>query len=100
MPSAIAGYLVTFDTLGGETAYAERQGYRTVRYSYRDVARMAYGFASELDARAIRRGDRVVLWGPNSAAWVAAFFGCAYCGVIAVPMDETASPDFAFRVFQ
>ncbi len=41
-----------------------------------------------------------MLWGPNSAAWVAAFFGCANRGVIAVPMDHAASTDFALRVFQ
>jgi long-chain acyl-CoA synthetase len=41
-----------------------------------------------------------MLWGPNSAAWVAAFFACAHRGVIAVPMDDASSPDFALRVFQ
>src|SRR5437762_2460865 len=100
MPFTIADYLVRFETMGGETAYAERQGYRTVRFSYRDVARMAHGFAAELATKRIHKGDRVVLWGPNSAAWVAAFFACAYCGVIAVPMDGAASPDFALRVVQ
>lgn len=100
MASTLAGYLARFETLGDETAYADRQGYRTVRYSYRELASMAYGFAAELEARSIRKGDRVMLWGTNSAAWVAAFFGCAYRGVIAVPMDHAASPDFAERVFQ
>src|SRR5438105_4119561 len=100
MASTIAGYLARFEALGTEIAYAERQGYRTARFSYSHVARMAYGFAAELAAKGIHKGDRVVLWGPNSAAWVAAFFGCAYQGVIAVPMDDAASPDFALRVFQ
>src|SRR5258708_33624925 len=61
---------------------------------------MAYGFASELAARHIGKGNRVVLWGPNSAAWAAAFFACAYRGAIAVPMDDAASDDFALRVFE
>jgi len=98
MASTLAGYLARFELLGDETAYAERQGYRTVRYSYRHIAKMAYGFAAELEARGIRKGDRVMLWGANSAAWVAAFFGCAFRGVIAVPMDDAAAPDFAERV--
>ena len=100
MPSTLAGYVTRFESLGEEPAYAERLGYRTVRHSYRDVARMVHGFAAELEARAIRKGDRVMLWGPNSAAWVAAFLGCAYRGVVAVPMDDAATPDFAVRVFQ
>ena len=100
MVSTLADYLGRFEKLGGEIAYAERQGYRTVRYSYRRVAHIAYGFAAELEARGIRKGDRVMLWSANSATWVAAFFGCAYRGVIAVPMDDAASPDFAARVLQ
>ena len=95
----MAGYLARFYSLEGEIAYVERHGYRTVRHSYRDVALSAYGVAAELSARNICKGDRVMLWGPNSAAWVASFFGCAHRGVVAVPMDQSAAPDFALRVF-
>ena len=100
MVPRLAEYLARFESLGEDAAYAERQGYRTIRHSYRDLARMAYGFAAELESRGIRKGERVMLWGPNSAAWVAAFFGCAYRGVIAVPMDDSATTDFALRVSQ
>ncbi len=98
--ASIADYLQDLARLGQETAFAESNGYRVVRSSYRDIADAAYRFARELTARKIRKGDRVVLWAPNSAAWVAAFFGCAHRGVIVVPMDYAASPDFVLRVFQ
>ena len=98
--SSVADYLVDFERLGREQAYAERRGYRVVRESYGQIAANAYRFARELDAREICKGDRVMLWGPNSAAWVAAFLGCANRGVVAVPMDHAASSDFANRVFQ
>src|SRR5258708_16597795 len=100
MRASLAEYLGDFERLGNEQAYAERNGYRMARWNYRDVAQLAFRFARELAARGIRKGDRVVLWGPNSAAWVAAFFGCANRCVIAVPMDHAASADFALRVFQ
>jgi long-chain acyl-CoA synthetase len=100
MRVSIADYLTDFERLGSEIAYAERSGYRTVRWTYRQITEAAYRFARELAARGVRKGDRVLIWGPNSAAWVAAFFGCANRGVIAVPMDHAASPDFALRVFQ
>ncbi len=100
MRTSLAEYLGDFERLGNEQAYAERSGYRMARWNYRDVAELAFRFARELTARGIRKGDRVVLWGPNSAAWVAAFFGCANRCVIAVPMDHAASADFALRVFQ
>jgi long-chain acyl-CoA synthetase len=100
MRASVADYLLDFSRLGGEQAYAERIGYRIVRRTYRDVAETAFRFARELIARQIRKGDRVVLWGPNSAAWVAAFFGCAHLGVMAVPIDDAAASDFALRIFQ
>jgi long-chain acyl-CoA synthetase len=97
--SSIADYLSDFTRLGQEAAFAEPNGYRVVRTTYRDIADAAYRFARELNDRKICKGDCVLLWGPNSAAWVAAFFGCAHRGVIVVPMDYAASPDFVLRVF-
>ena len=89
-----------FAELGRETAFVYRRGYRTLRWTYADVARTAHQFARELESRGIVKGDRILLWGDNSAEWVTAFFGCALRGIIVVPMDRTASPDFARRVAQ
>ena len=97
---SLAEYLDRFLQLGRETAYVQRRGYRTVRWSYRQVAETAFRFARELDARAIVKGDRVLIWGPNSAEWVATFLGCALRGVVVVPMDDVATADFALRVHQ
>src|SRR5437870_6903721 len=100
MRANVAAYLIDFERLGHEPAYAERSGYRVARWTYSEVAETAFRFARELTARRIRKGDCVMLWGPNSAAWIAAFFGCAHRGVMAVPMDHAASLDFALKVFQ
>jgi long-chain acyl-CoA synthetase len=67
-------------------------------FTYGQVMEMALGFARELEARRIGKGERVMLWGENCAEWVAAFFGCMMRGVIVVPMDDGALRDFAFRV--
>ncbi|HSZ01403.1 MAG TPA: AMP-binding protein [Terriglobales bacterium] len=97
---SLVEYLGHFLRRGHEPAYVQRRGYRTLRWSYRQVADLAFQFARELDARAITQGERVLLWGPNSAEWVAAFLGCALRGVVVVPMDDVATPDFALRVHQ
>jgi long-chain acyl-CoA synthetase len=81
-----------------DCAFVFPRGYRRERWSYRHVAGVAYQFARELEARKIAKGDAVLLWSPNCAEWVAAFLGCAVCGVIAVPIDDAASPDFARRI--
>jgi long-chain acyl-CoA synthetase len=100
MRTSVADYLVDFERLGREPAYSERIGYRLRRWTYAEIAQTAYRFARELNARHIRKGDRVLFWGPNSALWVAAFFGCANRGVIVVPLDDATAADFALRVFQ
>jgi long-chain acyl-CoA synthetase len=87
-----------FERWGGDLAYVFPRGYRRERWSYQRVAGVAYQFARELEGRSIARGDAVLLWSPNCAEWVAAFLGCALCGVIAVPVDDAASPDFALRI--
>jgi long-chain acyl-CoA synthetase len=87
-----------FERWDNDVAYVFPRGYRHERWSYRRVAGVAYQFARELDARHIRQGDAVLLWSPNCAEWVASFLGCALWGVIAVPVDDAASPDFARRI--
>jgi long-chain acyl-CoA synthetase len=82
----------------GDCAYVFPRGYRRERWSYQRVAGVAYQFARELEARNVARRDAVLLWSPNCAEWVAAFLGCALCGVIAVPIDDAASPEFARRI--
>src|SRR5665213_167512 len=89
----------SFGRAGGP-AYAQRAGYRIARWTYRDIAETATRSARELESRGIEPGDRVLLWGHNSAEWVAAFFGCVLRGAVAVPMDQGATPDFVSRVYQ
>ena len=98
MSRSLAAYLEGFLQKGDDYAYVQQHGYRTVRWTYRQVAQTSYQFAHELNARRIGKGDRVLLWAPNSAEWVAVFFGCVLQGVIVVPMDDAAAPDFALRV--
>jgi long-chain acyl-CoA synthetase len=97
---SVVEYLENFLQRRRDCAYIQRRGYRTVRWSYRQVAETAFRFARELESRDLGKGERVLLWGPNSAEWVAAFFGCALSGVIVVPIDDAGASDFTQRVYQ
>src|SRR5579864_8348303 len=79
-------------------AYIQRRGYRTEKVTYGQVVEWTFGFAQELERRSLAKGDRVMLWGENSAEWAAVFFGCALRGAVVVPMDDGASVGFARRV--
>ncbi|MBW4037848.1 MAG: AMP-binding protein, partial [Acidobacteria bacterium] len=83
---------------GPQTAVVTYPGVRRHATTYAQLAELAARFAAELDRRSILPGDRVILWGENSAPWIAAFFGCLLRGVLVVPLDAAGSPDFAARV--
>ena len=97
---SLIDYLSEYPKHGRGTAYVQRSGYRTSRTSYLEVAGLAAQCAREFDQLGVAPGDRILLWGRNSAEWVAAFFGCILRGAVAVPMDQGATAEFASRVAQ
>jgi long-chain acyl-CoA synthetase len=95
---SLIDYLIEYTKHGRSAAFVQRSGYRTSRWSYLEVAALAAQCAREFERLGIAPGDRILLWGRNSAEWVAAFFGCILRGAVAVPMDQGATADFALRV--
>ena len=91
-------FLTNFRAHARERAYGQHRGYRMEWFAYGQLLDMALQFSRELGERGIGKGERVMLWGENSAQWVGAFFGCTLRGVVVVPMDDAASADFAARV--
>ncbi|MDM7996913.1 MAG: AMP-binding protein [Acidobacteriota bacterium] len=87
-----------FRRRGPETAFVCRRGYRTVRWSYGQVADAASRLSVELKKRGVAHGDRILLWGDDCAEWVVSFFASVLCGAVVIPMDRTAAPEFVQRV--
>ncbi len=98
MRKDLATFVQDFTRHGHRTAIVTCPGNRRVVTSYEALAQLAGRFSRMLSQREIKPGDRVLLWGANSAEWVAAFFGCVLRGVIAVPLDAAGSVEFAARV--
>src|SRR3984893_11912567 len=87
-----------FERYAGDVAVVERWGYRRKSWGYGKLAGVALSCAQELKARGVRTGDRVLVWGPNSAEWMAAFWGCLLRGAVAVPIEDGATPDLAAHI--
>ncbi len=98
MREHLATLLEDFRSYSRDVAVVRHQGNRRRVSTYGEVAQMAGRFASLLVDRGIAPGDRVLIWGENSAEWIAAFHGCLLRGVIAVPLDASGTGDFAKRV--
>jgi long-chain acyl-CoA synthetase len=87
-----------FRRYGDAIAVVRAQGNRRRVATYGQIAVLAGRFAASLDNRGIKQGDRVLIWAENSAEWIAAFHGCLLRGVLAVPLDENGTAEFAARV--
>lgn len=98
MRENLATLVEDFRRYDREIAVVRYQGNRRRVSTYGDIAHMAGRFASLLAQKNIGPGDRVLLWGENSAEWIAAFHGCILRGVLVVPLDAYGSADFATRV--
>ncbi len=98
MRKHLATLVEDFERHGKQIAIVSYPGNRRVVTTYAELAALAGRFSRMLADRGIAPGERVLLWGANSAEWVAAFFGCVLRGVIAVPLDAAGSVDFAVRV--
>lgn len=95
---SLSEFFSYFDKSPRDLAYSQSAGYRTERWTYQKVAETAGRFARELEFRGINAGDRIILLGPNSAEWAAAFWGSILRGAVIVPMDWAAAQDFIERV--
>lgn len=86
-----------FARFAGDVAVVQTRGYRREKLTYAELSAHALSWSYALGGRGIGPGDRVLLWGPNCAEWVACFWGILLRGAVVVPMDATASPDFVQR---
>jgi long-chain acyl-CoA synthetase len=96
--SNLISLFVQFERYATDLAVVQRRGYRRECWTYAQLAGAASAFAQLLHERKVRTGDRVILWAPNSAEWMAAFWGCLLRGAVAVPLDDGATAEFAARV--
>jgi len=101
MPRAnLISLLDSFPKFARDPAVVQTRGYRRYSRTHAQLRADAHLWSNILAAHGIAAGDRILLWGANSAEWVAAFWGIQLRGAIAVPMDVAASPDFVQRTVE
>jgi long-chain acyl-CoA synthetase len=75
-------------------AFVLRTPYRSFRWTAGRTRATALAVASRLVTAGVRPSDRILLQGPSSPEWCAAFLGIAASGAVAVPVDAGASMRF------
>lgn len=70
-----------------------RNGFSVERYSYAEMYKLMVQWASYLMKMRIRKGDMVLIWGPNMPEWTCALGGALMMGAVAVPVSMHATPE-------
>ena len=83
---------------GHRLALKMRSGLCLEKHTYRQLWEQAQCMASLLQDRGMGKGDRVLVWAPNSPSWVIAYLGILLGGGVVVPLDVGSTPDFALKV--
>src|SRR6266481_3547883 len=89
-----------FVRFGGDAAVIQKRGYRREKLTYRELHARVLFWSHALAGQGVVPGDRVLLCGPNSAEWVACFWGILLRGAVVVPMDFGSVPDFIQRAIK
>jgi long-chain acyl-CoA synthetase len=86
------------ERFGPRPALLHKPGKTTEVWSYTDLKARANRVALWLREHGVQKGDRVILWAPNSPLWVASYLGAMRIGAVVVPLDTRSGSDFAQRV--
>ena len=85
----------SLNTRGQAPAFVYRTGIRRFVFSYHELYTFALKMAQLLKERDVGRGDRILLWAPNSPWWAIAFWGAVVRGAVVVPVDFTSGRERA-----
>lgn len=72
--------------------------YYTKKVSYNEVYNNSLRICSLFSKKGLKKGDKILLFLPNSSDYVALLFACAISGVIAVPIDFNSDLEFANKI--
>ena len=90
--------LPRIESLDDCEAFRFWNGFRTWKWSYRDLHDRIARIVAYFDSRGIGKGDRVLVWAEACPEWVALFWACLARGVQVIPLDPHSSPEFVSRI--
>src|SRR3989344_7560844 len=88
----------SFEGRGDKIAIIYRTGVRRFIFSYLEIFQLSLKFVSWLQGQGIIKGDKIIIWAPNSPWWVVAFFGSIISGVVIVPVDFASGFERAKKI--
>ena len=77
----------------------DRELYRRKEYSYEEIYRRAEALGGFFFENKIKKGDKILIYLPNSSNYSIILWACALSGVIAVPIDFNNKTDFVDTIY-
>jgi long-chain acyl-CoA synthetase len=90
--------LEAFRSNKNQTAFIEQTGFRNKKTTYAEIESGAFSIASAFQQLGIQSGDRVIIWGENSARWAMTFYACLLGRIVAVPLDASFTFEFVNKI--
>lgn len=91
--NTISDIIDSFNQFGNRTAVCEFLSDGIRKWSYSDLSGEINNLACELLQGNLKPSDRVILWAPNSAMWIAACLGIIRTGAVVIPVDAQLDRD-------
>lgn len=70
-----------------KTAFQIKRGFRTERFSFKQVYKDSLKLSAYLKNLGLKKGDKVLILAPNMPEWIMAYLGAVNLGVVVVPVD-------------
>ncbi|MBT4637360.1 MAG: acyl--CoA ligase [Deltaproteobacteria bacterium] len=81
-----------FDQISTEMAEQTAVYYLGTRFTYQKLKKLSEKFASALYKMGISRGDKIIIYIPNSIHWIVVWLGALRIGAICVPVTPIYTP--------
>ncbi len=78
----------------------ERGLYRRKEFTYQDIYERATALCGLFFKKGIKKGDKIIIYLPNSADYASLLWACALSGVVAVPIDFNSNEDFVDIIYE
>jgi len=75
------------EKFGGDISLETKRRLRVDRFSFTQIDQLSKKFSTFLKSSGLLKGDRILIWAPNSVEWVICFFGAVRIGCVVVPVD-------------
>ncbi|MCI0601677.1 AMP-binding protein [bacterium] len=89
---------LSFDRHSKRVAVIEQSPFRARKYTYAEMEQGLSNVAASFQEHALQEGDKVILWGDNSARWMMTFYACLLLKIVVVPIDASFSRDYVEKI--